>query len=254
MSGLLTRLIVRAVRTESPVQPILSSRYSPPEPVASAMAPTLTEEISRNVETAPQGVRAQSAGPAEPDRVEAEFNEERLPEPDIAVQVIQTRADTRPPSAVPPPARVGPEPSIEAAPENPPRKQERFDEPSTPPARPPAPILVRSHEPAVEPPLAGFEPSTPGKRLETVTEGQAEADPMPALIVREERVRETSPLLTSFVVERRDNDPQPPVEVHVSIGHIEVRSAEPPKPPTKPATKPHLSLEEYLRRRNGALR
>jgi hypothetical protein len=50
--------------------------------------------------------------------------------------------------------------------------------------------------------------------------------------------------------------PRQPVEVHVSIGHIEIRQAAPPPlpPPPRPAPVPHMRLEDYLRRRSGEAR
>ncbi|HUI56739.1 MAG TPA: hypothetical protein VLY04_17310 [Bryobacteraceae bacterium] len=44
------------------------------------------------------------------------------------------------------------------------------------------------------------------------------------------------------------------VEVHVSIGHIEVRQPAPAQPRPRQAAKPQLSLDDYLRRRDGAAR
>jgi hypothetical protein len=47
-------------------------------------------------------------------------------------------------------------------------------------------------------------------------------------------------------------EPVPPVEVHVTIGHIEVRTAPSSAPaPRRPAARPGLSLDAYLRRRDG---
>jgi len=46
----------------------------------------------------------------------------------------------------------------------------------------------------------------------------------------------------------------PPTEVHISIGHIEVRSAPPAPAPRKPALRPRVTLDDYLRRRNGGAR
>ena len=53
----------------------------------------------------------------------------------------------------------------------------------------------------------------------------------------------------------RDTEPGQPVEVHVSIGHIEVRQAFPPSQPgPRPAPVPHVRLEDYLKRRGGDAR
>lgn len=41
-------------------------------------------------------------------------------------------------------------------------------------------------------------------------------------------------------------------EITISIGHIEVRAAPAPEPPRKPAARPRVTLDEYLRRRETA--
>jgi hypothetical protein len=66
--------------------------------------------------------------------------------------------------------------------------------------------------------------------------------------------RDESPR-ASRVAKSRDPEPAQTVEVHVSIGHIEVRQAAPvstPKP--KPAPPSHLGLEDYLKRRSEGAR
>ncbi len=42
-----------------------------------------------------------------------------------------------------------------------------------------------------------------------------------------------------------------PLEVNIAIGHIEVRSVPRVEAPRRPAAKPRVTLDEYLRRRNG---
>jgi hypothetical protein len=57
-----------------------------------------------------------------------------------------------------------------------------------------------------------------------------------------------------FLPDRRTERPQSdrdPVEVHVTIGHIEVRAVPAPTPAIRRPTPAHLSLTEYLARRNG---
>jgi hypothetical protein len=41
------------------------------------------------------------------------------------------------------------------------------------------------------------------------------------------------------------------VEVNIAIGHIEVRSVPRPEVPRRPIARPRVTLDEYLRRRNG---
>jgi hypothetical protein len=91
---------------------------------------------------------------------------------------------------------------------------------------------------------------------------RAEPPPAPALDrvpaapvtgIRRERPR---PAATG---ERPANDPTEAGTVHVSIGRIEVRAAQPaapprpmPEPPPPPTPRaPTLSLDDYLRRREG---
>jgi hypothetical protein len=59
--------------------------------------------------------------------------------------------------------------------------------------------------------------------------------------------------------ESHDGAPRPievqPVDVHVTIGHIEVRTAAPPTPvPRTARPRPGVSLDDYLRRRSGGSR
>jgi hypothetical protein len=47
----------------------------------------------------------------------------------------------------------------------------------------------------------------------------------------------------------QDNDRIPPVEIHVSIGHIEVKSAQPQVPaPRRTPSRPRVTLDEFLKR------
>ncbi len=51
--------------------------------------------------------------------------------------------------------------------------------------------------------------------------------------------------------EREDPAPDSHLEVNIAIGHIEVRSVPKVEAPRRPAAKPRVTLDEYLRRRNG---
>lgn len=55
--------------------------------------------------------------------------------------------------------------------------------------------------------------------------------------------------------ETRNPAPEQPVEVHVTIGHLELRQAAPPAPPRpRPAMAQHVRLSDYLKRRSGDAR
>jgi hypothetical protein len=60
-----------------------------------------------------------------------------------------------------------------------------------------------------------------------------------------------------FVAEQRRGTPAPQQAptVHVTIGRIEVRATPPPVPPPKQRTTPPvMSLDDYLRQRDGGRR
>jgi hypothetical protein len=55
--------------------------------------------------------------------------------------------------------------------------------------------------------------------------------------------------------ETRNSASEQPIEVHVTIGHIELRQAAPPAPPRqRPAMAQHVRLSDYLKRRSGDTR
>jgi hypothetical protein len=243
MSDLLTRLIGRAVRAESPVEPILGSRYTPAAPLevppdAALMEPAQADferrvfarpEIHTQAEELPR-IEAARETPGVEDGLRTEPRRRRDPE---------QRDFPAPPDGIEPILRQTPErEEILRAPAEAesmraiqPRLRERSDgvrEDHTPIE------AVKTH---AENPLPAIE-----RRLERIQE-----TPRVERIDRLENRRDPAP----FAAESRSPELLPPVEVHVSIGHIEVRPAAPAPPPARPVQKPHLTLDEYLRRRNG---
>lgn len=222
MTDLLDRLITRATRAVSPVEPILASRYEPRVANDSLATESNQRRTTVAAESSQQPApRAIAAGPPPTERVLAS------PPPIRAMELgrVTVRADTVPSA-------------IEI--ESPVPMSETTNLPLTP--RQVDPIwTVEGHTQRVEGPSVDLaEMGSESTRAERVPVGP------PSLRDRPSR---TSTRAQSVESERAD-----PVEVHVTIGHIEVRAAPSAKAPVPRTALPRLSLGDYLKRRNGRVR
>jgi hypothetical protein len=228
VSDLLGRMIARATRVLSPVEPIRPSMYASeapllekaegPEspPVVRPAAVTMLEEASPRSRT--KGVPADVSTPAGP----------------VGDPRERIRTDTGE-SAV--------------------HTEHMF-------GKPPTPVPVRARISSRPSPEATSHLDQPAERIESITVRARETPPRmpepPAESAPRDPFRTDAPALTGLVrtdsPQTNDGDPQraQPVEVHVSIGHIEVRAAAPvtPSRPARVAPRPRVSLDDYLRRRN----
>jgi len=234
MSDLLTRLAARATGAPPRVQPVLASRYEPAPFVPGNLvepseAPVATDAPPTKPEPRQMLERAEAVGesrPLAPSRREAG----REPEPPERMVELQPERVTVPPAAEP--ARRT----------------------STPISR-----LTRSSRPerTIEPPVAAtMLPDTPVPPLQptaTVREVQQPASPT-RLITENARPIEAHVPPASERLARASE--QPPPDVQITIGHIELRMAA-PRPvvqqPRRPF-QPRVTLDEYLRRQNGGSR
>jgi len=212
MSDLLSRMITRPV---SRVEPILSSRF---EPATALEAP---EPVEVHPPPTP-GATEPAKRKEEVAKAESPVDRPQAPAP---VEEGERMARREEQSASPPPVPSAADSAI----------------PERPKADPP---VARATEPV---PIVEIQP----QRIETHAIERTE--------IRSEvvRTRETvaAPARAYDRPRRRAEPaegPRPePVEVHVTIGHIEVRAAAPPAPPVRRASPPRVSLEDYLKRRNG---
>jgi len=278
VSAILERMIARVRAPLSPVEPVFPPRYAPPAwasgpdeaPAWASGRDEVPAWVSGPDEVAPAATAADRVAAAGPEDVDA---------PDAPAERLDAAAhDSDRPAA--PRANVMPRVRAVVAPEPMPdvasasadatsgvlRQDPAVPSPAFPPSdepqasrrpvpgerstidrgdRAPQPIQVRVAAEVRPEPLADREPAVP-----TPPWPRDEAG---ASVPRTERPHEQAP-----------REPSPPAsspspqgastEVHISIGHIEVRSAPRAAAPRKPAPRPRVTLDEYLRRRNGGTR
>ena len=230
MSDLLSRLVDRATGVPPRVEPVLPSLYEP----VGAIDPTRAFEQPATVE--PEDVRVR-------------------PERNGARTVAHAGGPLRVTS-------TSPEPGQRALkPETPERNPARPVE--IPEARPAQPSAVRVEVRQEQDDLDAR--NAQGRARPTVSGERAEAEPATSALSDATGVRANSAIQAESslpVVQgkraRRSmpaGPPPAPVEVQVTIGHIEVRTAAPPpQVPQRRPSGPTVTLEDYLRRRNGAAR
>jgi hypothetical protein len=222
-------MIARVTRVLSPVEPIRPSMYageaplleeteSPPSPsVVRPEAVTIEEEGSRRSGTK-GGAAADASTPAGP----VGDPRERIRKEPGESPVHTEHTFAKPPTPVPVRARISSWPLRETA-SHPDQSAEGIES-----------TTVRARE---TPPRMLEPPAEPAPRAPFWTDAPRLAG----------LGRTDSPQVN-------DGDPKraQPVEVHVSIGHIEVRAAAPmtPSRPARVAPRPRVSLDDYLRRRN----
>ncbi len=286
MSDLLGRMIARARAPLSPIQPILAAIYEPvagpePEPVSPwpIHEPAREETSSREprssespVDSEPSGIRAGESTPVD-QTIERSDPGLRVPESRHAEQTIERRdPGLRIPESRPVDSRRNerlistPEegsgldhepwrdPSIEA------RAISR-PQPATVRRQPTADGQEGSSQPSVAAGSTQAEHSQQAPRplpVQATWERKPEAPINPGSLeinLPTARVETRGPAIReSGKREREDPVRDSPVEVNVAIGHIEVRSVPRVEAPRRPAAKPEVTLDEYLRRRDGESR
>ncbi|HEV2690486.1 MAG TPA: hypothetical protein VGV35_18140 [Bryobacteraceae bacterium] len=245
MSDLLSRLIGRARGVVSPVEPILASRY---ESLVSLEAQTPSES-KEGTATWQDAKRVPPAG---------ERNDE----------VIQAEGAPNAPARRLSPTR----PQVERAESTPggeDRREPRRESTSPfPAAAAPAHLedlpnlpAAPSSEPSAESPVSEIRAETTEVHATAESRGTrdepAGAGHIAVSVTRaEDRAAGAAMRQESVQPER---SPVQPVEVQVTIGHIEVRAAPVTRlnedPGRRPrAARPAVSLDDYLRRRNGGAR
>lgn len=230
MSDLLSRMITRATRPISRVEPILSSRF---EPAAALEAPVPAE-----VHPPPARRAAMERIPPAADR-EDDVAETESPviRPESQAPVVEVE-------------RIAP-------------REEHSPSPAPLALRP-----VASDSPLPGPSIVHRQILVQAADLVRVVEIQQQRVEAPAIERTEIRSEVLRTEATVVVPARADDrarranrraEPSEkartePVEVHVTIGHIEVRAAAPVAPPVRRPSPPRISLEDYLKRRSGGAR
>jgi hypothetical protein len=222
-------MIARATRVLSPVEPIRPSMYAGEAPLLEEaegpQSPIVVrpEAVTRQEDTSPRS--GTKGGPA------ADVSTPAGPVGD-------------------PGERISKEPG-----ESPVHTQHMF-------AKPPIPVPVRARILSWPSREAASHPDQPAERIESTTARARETPPRmlepPVEPAPHDPVRTDAPRLAGLArtdsPQANDRDPKraQPVEVHVSIGHIEVRAAAPVTPPrpARVAPRPRVSLDDYLRRRD----
>ena len=240
MNDLLSRMIARTNGPVSPLGPVLASRYD-----SAAYDPAVLSEmpvLSREVEELKQ-MEAIQAADRPPDETPGPADVEQL--------------ESRVPSFVPIHAAA-----TDVHQKNPSRPAERhgFDEirPTTSQA------ALRVREEMREARL-GTEESPVERRSREVVAQTIQA----RVTVTKSIAQERDPVHPQRTVAAPNSGTAPehgaqgvavlpptaaPAEVNVTIGAIEVRLAQPAKPVVRKAATPKVSLDDYLRRRNGGPR
>jgi len=257
MSDLPARMIVRAARTIAGITPVLPSRYE-----ASYLSPA-DFEVLHEVAVEPAAGSRHDAGepPAAPIREEIQTDAApKRPkgrnQPDAVVEV-ETKLPADRTSGPPLPVQTQPagfttQDGLPAHPVLAAHAREDGGEPAHRPqaqswteeSRPVPPSIAREGNQLPAEVTLRLDSRKPGTGTELYSSAAPDAS--------RSRVREDSPR-GRREIEAPDAGPGQPVEVHVSIGHIEVRQAAPPATPKlRPAPVPHVRLEDYLKRRGDA--
>jgi len=231
MSDLLDRLIRRATGAPSRVEPALPSAYESMGP-SDSMVPVQQPQASES-----DPVVAPEA------RVNGE-TKKLLPRADVHQQVHSQRN-----AYEPRPREEGA--SVADAPALP-RVQIALS-----PTREDG-MQTRERKPTgmEEPEPQPREPATPGGRMKVHAASWPSDSALPAMVktVRKESRSQSIPH-ASTSPKIATPEAVAPVEVQVTIGHVEVRTAAAvPAAPPRRVARPSVSLEDYLRRRNGGAR
>jgi hypothetical protein len=230
MSDLLKRMIHRASGGNSPVEPLLASRYEPQMSPMAELAPAPAA-----VERAP--VR-QIERPGEQPTAEVTATKVREDEwrPDVSEQPVPARMEEASVTHVPSTGRLVP-PPVSRQDAN--ALRERLPIPDA---------ANGGHAQSAGPTEHTLQ--VPARTILSETETRAAERTRPLMTTEEARVE-----LTTI----RPKAPTPAADIEITIGHVELRMSAPAPPQPKPQlqsrpAQPRLSLDDYLRRRNGGAR
>jgi len=261
MADYLSRMIARHLGLSEVVRPVLPSRFAPLEKESSeSSVPAGWNETGQNL--APH--------PSQTDESSVRFSESEEPSAILGHRVFRltSLAETREEGGA---ERKKELPAAPLAEENRfasdgRRKSEATEEhpafPKTAGPRDLPPELQESEKPGTLRPLRS--PETDSPRAPKASPEGKPASPVPdkALSVRPRVLRTIRsedpgqrPQISSrdFAAGLRPDNSEPPV-IKVRIGRVEVRAVMPSAPPPRreaPQRRPHLSLEDYLRHREG---
>jgi hypothetical protein len=265
MSDYLTRIVERAGSFPAAVRPVLPTRFEPvrggsgfsPETAAQGtepmdgtennMQPTLeagSRSASMNQRIASiQSLWATASMSETPCQIDAPTNRTsadtlhaQIIEPALEVLEAESPAGTATPAESPHKAdrAVSPPPAqrVESAQSRPPTKGEEYSPPASPPPQNAEPMSAVSRAVRVHSTVIPARTMLPSAVLPSVSRGRSRAD-TPRLV--------------------QANSAPAPV-IHVAIGRVEVRAITPPAAPAAQRPErlaPNLSLDDYLRARNG---
>jgi hypothetical protein len=227
-------MITRATRAVSPLEPILASRY---EPLGAIDAPAPAAELSEQPATRTIAERIPLAADRDAEVTRTE-NPIARAEPGRVIELerIAPHAENSP---VPRPVAV----EIDSLVLAPARPAPTKDEPRLTPRVLDPLRKIEVHTQRIE--VSSIERTETEIRSELIRSELASVTP-PRVDDRPNRAN-----MRAEAVESRRTEP---VEVHVTIGHIEVRAAAPAKAPVRRPAPPRVSLDDYLKRRNGGAR
>jgi hypothetical protein len=228
MSDLLGRLIDRAAGAPSRVEPVLPSRY---ESVGALdTAGPLEQTVTRGrVDASDARTNQQKA--LEPRRASAQ--------PTHVERIIEGSA---PASELPPVMNTTAVPLAAVASDSVPEQRVQS-----------SPLVVGAN--ATEPLRVSSEPPSRVKEREVPEPGSTIVPSIPVVKVVREASRPQPSQHAPAPPGIAHVEAAAPVEVQVTIGHIEVRTAPAAAPiPQRRIPRPTVSLEDYLRRRNGGAR
>ena len=221
MSDLLSRMLARSTRPTSLVQPVLSPWIpASPDPASGATPRFEPSDLHEQAPEIPHAI-GRANDPKEV-RAESTLHSERQPPAARRAQLRNERAGVLETPPVAPVVRTSSsgESSVPA------QTAAKAVPPDT------AEVAVRS---------LAVSPISPTNTIADVASAFAT-----------DRAGHGAQPLQTF---RYAEPPNDTVEVHVTIGHIEVRSAPAPaKPPARRPAPAHVSLSDYLQRRNGGSR
>jgi hypothetical protein len=256
MSDYLSRLIERSLGTAQEIEPLIAPLHAPSDQLrekgtdpSAGLSPRATQTTRSVFEaTTPDELRNAAAATETEDGVASpEFG--RMEE-----ERSRHSAESKSPRESAPVMRkevAGP------------RKQAAIPKPLQSP-RAPSPVVAESIELPNQKPRVVAQPATTARSESIATRDpvqskstSAPASPGPGRIVVQPHISRPSAPAASTGFRRQSASTEPPA-IHVTIGRVEVRAIlsqpEPPRRSAPPPATPKISLEEYLKQRNGGTR
>ncbi len=237
MSDYLTRLIDRSVGLPPQIEPLIAPIYAPSGQVLSEMVerPAVSESSpAAKIETLQKEASpgaAENARPVEAALSRAESMPSRPLAPRRVTQVAFPIGENDRPHSRKTSPRDTPRPA-------PPASRAEISPTAPPPIPGPTELVSKEkNQIGVQPELI---------RTELISKGKDR------MVVPPELISHLKPA-TAPAVSLLQPSPKEPPAIHVSIGRVEVRAIMPPvaAPKPTPPSAPKLSLEDYLKQRNG---